>query len=368
LAQYSGEEKMVELGILAGAAVGIAADFLAGVVQDVAASTVTDLVRQRLGSTDDGTRALERLEEIPQDSGRRMEAASMLASAAQSDPAFAQALNDAVNVYHQDTDQGTATSGSPHHQVNISGGGISGKGHQVAGGNIDNSRKRNIRIGFGAFALLAVVLGGYGVTQWVGGDGGTKANGQPSISGDTVGPPGSAVGDAKVPESKTVNFDIQGTYIDLGGGKTIYRSRGKVTATVGQPTQSDDACGLKALPGKSIVPVTFEVINTNDPRWEADSSKFDPDTATISIKGVPEGVTYYTRNEVVNCGSGLLFGSRSGSGAVNTATLILQGVPERKTSDITLEVKGPDSVLDKYEEGMTYEEGRPQPFSISVQG
>jgi hypothetical protein len=114
--------------------------------------------------------------------------------------------------------------------------------------------------------------------------------------------------------------------------------------------------------------VTFEVINTNDPRWEADSSKFDPDTATISIKGVPEGVTYYTRNEVVNCGSGLLFGSRSGSGAVNTATLILQGAPERKTSDITLEVKGPDSVLDKYEEGMTYEEGRPQPFSISVQG
>ncbi|MBZ2408803.1 hypothetical protein ACWHAO_31390 [Streptomyces albidoflavus] len=359
---------MVELGILAGAAVGIAGDFLAGVVQDVAASTVADLVRQRLGSTGDGTRALERLEETPQDSGRRMEAASVLATATQSDPSFAQALNDAVNVYHQNTDQGTATSGSPHHQVNISGGGISGKGHQVAGGNIDNSKKRNIRIGFGAFALLAVVLGGYGVTQWASGDGGTKADEKPSTSGETVDPQGSAVGDANVPDSKKVNFDIQGRYTDLGGGNTFYRARGEVTATVGQPIQSDDDCGLRALPGKSIVPVTFEVINKNDPSWASDSSKFDPDTATISAKDVPEGVTAYTRNEVVNCVSGIELGSRSGSGSVNTATLILQGIPEGGTSEITLEVKGPDSVLDKYQEGMKYEEGRPQSFLISIQG
>ncbi|WP_225102008.1 hypothetical protein [Streptomyces sp. CoH27] len=114
--------------------------------------------------------------------------------------------------------------------------------------------------------------------------------------------------------------------------------------------------------------MTFEVINTNDPRWEVDSSKFDPDTVTISIKDVPEGVTYYTRNAVGNCGSGLALGSRRGSGAVNTATLVLQGLPEGKTVDIALEVEGPDSVLDMYQEGMKYEEGTPQPFSISVQG
>lgn len=357
---------MVELGILAGVAVGIAGDFLAGVVQNMAAGAVTDLVRQRLRSTDDGARALEGLEETPQDSGRRMEAASMLTSAAQSDPSFAQALNNAVNVYHQDTDQGTATSGSPHHQVNISGSTISGKGHQVAGGNIDNSKKRNIRIGFGAFALIAVVLGGYGVTQWVG-DSGSEESGQSSTSGDVDGLPGSDAGEPETSKPQTVNYDITGT-IDsqVTDTKYVYRSRGVVTAKVGTATQSDTACELKALPGTSIVPVTFELTNTNDPLWE-DSTEFEPDSVAMSIKDLPKGVNVYTQNAAVSCGGGLLFGGRSAPGSVNTATLVLQGIPKGKETHITLEILGPDSVHDKYAEGVKYEEGR-KPFSISVQG
>ncbi|MFC8739213.1 hypothetical protein ACFT5D_05045 [Streptomyces sp. NPDC057144] len=198
---------MVELGILAAAAVGIAGDFLAGVVQNAAASAVTELVRQRLRSTEDGATALERLEETPQDSVRRMDASNTLAGAAQRDPAFARSLTDAVNLYHQVTQQGTATSGSPHHQVNISGGGVSGKGALVAGGNIDASKKRSIRIGIGAFAVLAVVLGGYGVTQWVGGDSDTTpgaADGQgwgTPISARSVGSIGADPGEAGVRET-----------------------------------------------------------------------------------------------------------------------------------------------------------------------
>ncbi|MET8751932.1 hypothetical protein ABZW32_17795 [Streptomyces sp. NPDC004667] len=128
----------MELGILAAAAVGIAGDFLSGVLQNMAAGSVTDLVRQRLRSTADGARVLERFEGTPQDSGRRMEAAGLLATSARSDASFARELEDAVKLHQHNTHQGTATSGSSHHQVNINGGGVSGKNAQVAGGNIDS--------------------------------------------------------------------------------------------------------------------------------------------------------------------------------------------------------------------------------------
>ncbi|GGT26324.1 hypothetical protein [Streptomyces purpureus] len=150
---------MIELGILAGVAIGIAGDFLAGVAQNMAASAVTDLVRQRLQSTEEGVTALARLEEAPQDPGRRMAAAGEIAAAAQSDRSYAQALNDAVGLYHKAANQGTATSGSPHHQVNINGGGVSGKGAQVAGGNIDSSKRSN-RFGIGGSTWLLLLLGG----------------------------------------------------------------------------------------------------------------------------------------------------------------------------------------------------------------
>ncbi|MBT2529248.1 hypothetical protein J7E91_28560 [Streptomyces sp. ISL-99] len=355
---------MVELGILAAAAVGIAGDFLSGVVQNMAASAVSDLVRQRLRTTDDGTRALERFEETPQDSGRRMEAASILAGAAQSDPSYAQALNDAVNLYHQATSQGTATSGSPHHQVNISGGGISGKRHQVAGGNIDNSKKRNIRIGIGAFAVLAVVLGGYGVTRWFGGDSGSEGGDQSSVTGDTGGVHGSGIGESEAPESKTVNFDITGSSTNLAGEKTLYRARGVVTATVGEATQNYAACGLKALPGTSIVPVTIELTNTNDPGWE-DSIKFSPDSALVSTKNVPSGIDDYFQWDEGSC-TGYDLGGRNAPGATDTATLVLVGVPTNKLTKITLDVRGPDSVRqERTNEG---DQEAHKLFSISIQG
>ncbi|MFF5531991.1 hypothetical protein ACFY71_05880 [Streptomyces cinerochromogenes] len=170
---------MVEFGILAGTAIGIAGDFLAGVVQNMAADAVTDLVRRCLRTTDEGNQALGRLEESPQDPERRMRAASALATTAQNDSACAQALKEAVNAYLQAANQGVATSGSPHHQVNVNGGGITGKGAQVAGGNIDNSKRSNkFRFG-GAIGALLLLGGGIGGVLYASSDG----SGSPGFSG-----------------------------------------------------------------------------------------------------------------------------------------------------------------------------------------
>ncbi|MER7342972.1 hypothetical protein ABT403_34745 [Streptomyces sp. NPDC000075] len=344
----------MDLGILAGAAVGIVGDFLAGVVQNMAAGAVTDLVRQRLRSTDDGTRALARLEEAPQESGRRMEAASTLASAARSDPSFAQALNDAVNDYHQYTNQGTSTSGSPHHQVNISGGGISGKGHQVAGGNIDNSKKRNIRIGFGVLALLALVLGGYGVTQWVGG--GSGGAGQSPISGD--GLLGSGIGNSATVKSKTLTYDLrQG---DPDPESRMYRSSGSLVATPGAAVASHSACQLNAPSGTSIVPVKVQLTNANSPQWDwSQNSKDEAETVTVTAKA-PDGIA--THLHIPEDGSeedGLRDGacvaafslsSRSVLGGSRTVDLLLVGVPQGKNIEITLDVAGPDCCFTQVED------------------
>ncbi|MFD7866038.1 hypothetical protein [Streptomyces sp. NPDC059783] len=347
---------MVEIGILAGAAVGIAGDFLAGIIQTTAADVVTDLVRQRLRSTDDGTRALEGLEEAPQDSGRRMGAASVLAGAAQGDPSFAQALSDAVSSYHRETNQGTATSGSPHHQVNTSGGGISGKGHQVAGGNIDNSKKRNIRIGLGAFAILAVVLGGYGVTQWVGGDSGTEGSGQSSILGDAGAEPGSNAGDAETLESKTLIYDLkQGDDPD-----STFRSRGSLVATPGVAMSNHSACQLNASPGTSIVPVTVQLTNDNSSQWEwAQKSKYEADTVTVTAKA-PNGIDAYIHVPEEGsgaeglrrgyCGSPFGLGSRGDVGGSRTVELLLRGVPRGKKTEVTLDVSGPNCCFTEVEE------------------
>ncbi|MER6028233.1 hypothetical protein [Streptomyces sp. NPDC001851] len=162
---------MVEFGILAGTAIGIAGDVLAGAVQNVAADAVTDLVGRCLRTTDEGNRVLGRLEESPRDPERRMRAASALATAAQNDSACAQALKEAVSACLQAANQGAATSGSPHHQVNVNGGGITGKGAQVAGGNIDSSKRSNkFRFG-GAIGALLLLGGGIGGVVYAGSEG-----------------------------------------------------------------------------------------------------------------------------------------------------------------------------------------------------
>ncbi|MGW5124576.1 hypothetical protein ACWEQ7_11075 [Streptomyces sp. NPDC004069] len=355
----------MELGVLAGAAVGIVGDFLAGVVQNVAASAqnmaasaVTDLVRQRLRSTADGARALEGLEGAPQDSGRRMEAASQLAAAAQSDPSFAQAMNDAVTSYQQATNQGTATSGSPHHQVNISGGGISGKGHQVAGGNIDNSKKRNIRIGIGAFAVLAVVLGVYGVAQGVRSDSKTGGSSQSSAAGDRADPGGAGNGEPEVSEAKTVEYDlIQGDPDPKG---RTYRSRGSLVVTPGTAVASYGACQLNAPSGTSIVPVTVQLTNTNSPQWDYDlGSEYMADTVTVTAK-VPDGMVTLRHipedgsqaDGLVDgvCSSDFSLGSRTDLGGSRTVDLLLVGVPQGKNTEITLDVAGPDCCFTEVKE------------------
>ncbi|MFF4287653.1 hypothetical protein ACFY0R_20480 [Streptomyces sp. NPDC001633] len=334
---------MVELGILAGAAVGIAGDFLAGVVQNIAAGAVTDLVRQRLRSTDDGTRVLEGLEGAPQDSGRRMEAAGVLADAAQGDSSFTQALSDAVNSYHRETNQGTATSGSPHHQVNISGGGISGKDHQVAGGNIDNSKKRNIRIGMGAFAVLAVGLGGYGITQWVGGSG--SESGRSSVAEAGGGLPSGGMSEPEAPASKTLSYDLQRR---IQGDDFTHRSRGSLVLTPGTPMSSHPACQLNAPSGTSIVPVTMQLTNTNSSEWEHESgSEYEAETVSVTAEA-SKGIAAYLhvpeegpaaeglrRGACINGGS---LASRYEPGGSRTVDLLLWGVPQGKKTEIALKV------------------------------
>ncbi|MFF9018950.1 hypothetical protein [Streptomyces eurythermus] len=150
---------MIEVGVLAVTAIGIAGDFLAGVAQDVAASAVTDLVRQRLQSTEEGATTLARLEEAPQDASRRVDAAARLAAASEGDPSYVQALSDAVQLRSQTVIQGTATTGAPHHQVYINGGGVTGKNAQVAGGDIDSSKRTN-RFGIGGSAWVLLLVGG----------------------------------------------------------------------------------------------------------------------------------------------------------------------------------------------------------------
>ncbi|WP_331738207.1 hypothetical protein [Streptomyces sp. NBC_01276] len=284
---------MVELGILAAAAVGIAGDFLAGVLQNLAAGSVADLVKQRLRSTADGARVLERFEEAPQDSGRRMEAASLLATSAQSDASFARELDDAVKLYQHHTNQGTATSGSSHHQVNINGGGISGKNAQVAGGNIDSSRKRTTRIGFGAFALLAVVLGGYGVTQWVGGDDGAgpgpvdaRGGGGSLISARSVASIGADPGEGGVRETwdafgaatRDRDFARMCALYTPEARQTLEQANGDCTAYMETASQSSDADFL-ADGGRRMLVKKVQV-------------KGKEAQVTLNPQGKPEDVSY----------------------------------------------------------------------------
>ncbi|MDQ1018951.1 hypothetical protein [Streptomyces afghaniensis] len=331
---------MVEIGLLAGAAVGILGDLMAGVVQGAAANTVSDLVTSRLRGAEGGNQALARLEEQPRDPARRMEAAGALAAAAQDDPEYTARLRDAVNLYSQSTNQGTATSGSPHHQVNINGGGVSGKNYMIAGGNIDARKKRNIRIGLGAFAVVLVAFGGYKVVQWAsdGDEAGTR--GQSSTREDNIALPGVGPEEA-APDVKKVDFDLTGSYVDLGDEEHFFRARGEVSITVGEPYKVDEGCSVKAPSGTSIVPVTIEMINTNDPAW-SESEKFEPDTADVFFKDPPESLTIRNRSEAVTCGPGTAISTGSQPGEYREQTFLLIGVPEGKETEIKLAAAGPD--------------------------
>ncbi|MFZ4248186.1 hypothetical protein ACOZDF_23270 [Streptomyces griseoincarnatus] len=363
---------MVEIGLLAGAAVGILGDLLAGVVQGAAANTVSELVTSRLRGTQEGAQALTGLEEQPQDPARRMAAAGALATAAHDDSDYVASLREAVNQFSQSTNQGTTTSGSPHHQVNINGGGVSGKRHMIAGGNID-ARKRNIRIGFGALAVILLVFGGYEVAQRVGNGDDTGVGGQKSdVQDGNISFPGLGP-EENSPQVRKVNFDLTGSYIDLGDNENFFRSRGEVTITVGDPYKVDEGCSVKAPPGTSIVPVTIEMINTNDPTW-TENEKFEPDTADLIVKDSPEGVRIGSRgNDLPQCASGFGLSTNRAPGSYREATLLLIGVPENEESKITLAAAGPDGARGfgygpyRSEDGLEY---RPKmkTFPISVKG
>lgn len=112
------------------------------------------LVAQRLGATELGATLLGRLQEQPDDQGRRDMASSALAQSAAADPAFQAALHQAV---HGTPVAQTANS----HQANVNvGGNISGS--EIAG-SIDKSTHRSTRIGTGGWivaGLVALTIGG----------------------------------------------------------------------------------------------------------------------------------------------------------------------------------------------------------------
>lgn len=341
---------MIELGILAGAAVGIAGDFIAGVAQNMAAGAVTDLIRQRLGSTDEGQRALEGLESHPEDSGQRMEAAGILASVAQNDPSFAETLKDAVASHHQETHQGSASSGSPHHQVNISGGGVSGKRHLIAGGNIDASKKRTIRVGMGAFAVLVVVLGGFGASQVWGSDRGAGER-HPTAEKSTGDVSHVADDGHRTRKGKTLTFDFS-----QKGEEDFWRTRGSLSVTPGLPQPDFAPCSLSAPAGSSIVPVILTVANGNSPAWDRADSKFDSSKAKVDVTASSKDVAfwgYYTDPTTGKSGCALAH-STSGHWADSpeepgkslTATLLLVGVPEGQETDVTITVSGPNCCVE----------------------
>ncbi|MFJ2201536.1 hypothetical protein [Streptomyces violaceusniger] len=322
---------MLDVIALAGQAVPIAGDFLAGVTQNMAANLVCDLVTRRLRQTDEGTQAADALQENPQGAAQRSEATRILTTAAQADPEYAQTLSSAVYVYNQ----GTATSGSPHHQVNM-GGGIAGKGHQVAGGNIIN-RKRNVRIGLGVVAVVAVLLGGFGVAQLItdddsSGDGGTSA--------DAADKGNSQSGDRPAEDRvKTFTVDIQSQEDqDSEGNPRVFRTRGTLTATAGAPVQTHPLCSLNASQGTSIVPVTVSYTNNNDPKWAGAETRFEAEQAMIGVN-FPDGIVTYGVRAGQPCGQGFeMKYTDLGIGQTVTEELVLVAVPSGRPTEIKLVV------------------------------
>ncbi|MFJ1917414.1 hypothetical protein ACIOGX_36425 [Streptomyces sp. NPDC088147] len=322
---------MLDVIALAGQAVPIAGDFLAGVTQNMAANLVCDLVTRRLRQTDEGTQAAEALQENPRGAAQRSEATRVLTTAAQADPEYAQTLSSAVYVYNQ----GTATSGSPHHQVNM-GGGIAGKGHQVAGGNIIN-RKRNVRIGLGVVAAVAVLLGGVGVAQLItdddsSGDSGTSAD----ASGRGTGQSGDTPAEGRV---KTFTVDIQSEEgQDSEGNPRVYRTRGTLTATAGSPVQAHPLCSLHASQSTSIVPVTVSYTNNNDSKWAGAETRFEAEQAMIGVH-VPDGVGTYGVRAGQSCAQGFeMKYTDLGIGQTVTEDLVLVAVPSGRPTEIKLTV------------------------------
>ncbi|MDX3367413.1 hypothetical protein PV387_15440 [Streptomyces sp. ME02-6987-2C] len=368
---------MVEIGLLASAAVSILGDLLAGVVEGAAATTVSDLVTSRLRGAAGGDQALARLEEQPQDPARRMEAASALVTAAQDDSEYTERLREALNVYSQTTNQGTSTSGSPHHQINIGGAGVSGRGHMIANGNIDARQKRNIRIGFGVLAVALVAFGGYKVVQWAGDEEGVKTDGQSSSQDGNVALPlpGGVESAPTTPQEKKVEFDLSGS---SGNQYTedFSRARGEVSFSVGQPYKGDASCSVEAPSGTSIVPVTVRITNTNDPAW-GESEKFEPDVATVSFSKPPASWTILSRTEQVPCGTQSAMATGIRSGMYNEATFLIVGLPEGKETKVNFAVFGPSDALSPYgddgeattlDDGTFWKPAKVKIIPISVKG
>ncbi|MDT6987320.1 hypothetical protein ACFSUJ_24955 [Streptomyces lusitanus] len=125
-------------------AIALICDMGTSVAQDTASQVLADLVTQRLANRPPAAAAFMRLQRNPADAQLRTITATAVADEATHDADFARQLQQAIEA------AGRAKSGG----INISGSTF-GRNTDIAGGNIDKSR-RNIRVGFGALAALLV--------------------------------------------------------------------------------------------------------------------------------------------------------------------------------------------------------------------
>ncbi|MGX1668602.1 hypothetical protein [Streptomyces sp. NPDC055400] len=153
----------MELSGLSSQAVSIAADFLGGVVQNTATQAVQELISRRLAGSPSGAQAYLRLEQDLPNDQRRQEAADALRAEAEADAQFAQMLRAAVAAtLAESVGTGPAAGGITAGGLDI--GGNVGNRNQLAGRDIDNSR-RNVRMGISGIVLLALIGGGAGLYQ-----------------------------------------------------------------------------------------------------------------------------------------------------------------------------------------------------------
>ena len=164
----------MDLGTLASQAINLVADHMASVAiaaaqgaEIAAIGALASVVSNRLSQSEMGSAVWRALQQDPDDAGNRSVATSALAVSASADAAFQAHLSQAVDTALRT--QNVANSGGfATNQANVlAGGGVTMRHSQIAGGNVDNSRRTTIGTGglvaIGAVAILALGMGTAGV-------------------------------------------------------------------------------------------------------------------------------------------------------------------------------------------------------------